>query len=200
MKTWGRSTAEGVGTWDGAKARVARNGPGAHRANGLAKRDALSAALNSWGRGRTKPKRRAERAVQPWPPIGLFDVMPGMVDEVHVMDARGAGRHARQAGRAAVDVLDDVLRRRAIVLQHILDEIDPPSGAVEFVAKQRIGRTGRGAEAAMDAGPKNLLGLTEPEFASWAAQKFVCMMITDPRASGQGSGRRAGRSRFSPAC
>ena len=78
-------------------------------------------------------------------------MMPGVVDEVHVIDARGAGRHARQAGEAAVDVLDDVLRRRAVILQHVLDEIDPPPGAVEFVAEQDIGRTGRGAEAAMHA-------------------------------------------------
>jgi hypothetical protein len=84
-----------------------------------------------------------------------------VVDEVHVVDAGGTGRHARQAREAAVDVLDDVLRRRAIVLQHVLDEVDPPSGAIEFVAEQHIGRTGRGAEAAMHARPQNLLGLLD---------------------------------------
>jgi len=66
-----------------------------------------------------------------------------------------------RAREAAVDVLDDVFRRRAVILQHVLDEIDPPSGAVEFVAKQRIGWTGRGAEAAMHARPEDLLGLLD---------------------------------------
>src|SRR6185437_15621406 len=83
---------------------------------------------------------------------------PGVIDEVHVMDARRAGRHAREAGEAAVDMLDDLGRRRTVVLQHVLDQVDAPPRAVELVAEQHIGRAGRGAEAAMHAGAQDLLG------------------------------------------
>ena len=43
------------------------------------------------------------------------------------------------------------------VLQHVLDQVDAAARAVELVAEEDIGRTGRGAEAAMDAGAEDLL-------------------------------------------
>src|SRR2546426_941989 len=69
-----------------------------------------------------------------------------------------AGRHAGEAGQAAVDMLYHLGGRRAVLLQHLLDEIDPAARAIEFVAQQHIGRTGRGAEAAMHAGAQDLVG------------------------------------------
>src|SRR5579863_7236345 len=39
----------------------------------------------------------------------------------------------------------------AVLLQHLLDEIDSAARAIELVAEQDIGRTGRGAEPAMHA-------------------------------------------------
>ena len=53
-------------------------------------------------------------------------------------------------------MLDHFGRRRAVVLQHVLDEVDASPRAVELVAEQHIGRAGRGAEAAMHAGAQNL--------------------------------------------
>ena len=44
----------------------------------------------------------------------------------------------------------------ALVLQHLLDQIDAPARGIEFVAEQHIGRAGRGAEAAMHAGAQDL--------------------------------------------
>jgi hypothetical protein len=79
-----------------------------------------------------------------------------MVDEVHVVHARGAGGHAREAGEAAVDVLDHLRCRRAAVLEHVLDEVDAPARAVELVAQKKIGRAGRRAEPAMNAGAQDL--------------------------------------------
>ena len=75
----------------------------------------------------------------------------GMVDQMHVVDARRAGRHAGEAGQAAVDMGDDLLVGRPAVLQHVLDQVDAAARAVELVAERHIGRTGRGAEAAMHA-------------------------------------------------
>ena len=42
--------------------------------------------------------------------------------------------------------------------QHVLDELDATARAVQFVAEQDVGRTGRGADAAMDAGAQLFLG------------------------------------------
>jgi len=100
----------------------------------------------------------AKCPVEPVAAIGLFDMTPRVIDEVHVVHPGRAGRHAGEAGEAAVDMLDDFRRRRAIRLQHVLDEVDAPARAVEFVAEQHIGRAGRGAESAMHAGAQNLVG------------------------------------------
>src|SRR3546814_10543097 len=63
-----------------------------------------------------------------------------------------------QGGQAAVDVSNLLLSRWPVVLQHVLDQVDPAARAVELVAEQNVGRTGRGAEAAMHAGAQDLVG------------------------------------------
>ncbi len=55
-------------------------------------------------------------------------------------------------------MLDHVGRRRPVILQHVLDQVDAAARRIELVAQQHIGRTGRGAEAAMDAGAQDLVG------------------------------------------
>src|SRR5208282_2359040 len=104
------------------------------------------------------PEEPPQRPVHPRPAIGLFDMTSRMIDEMHVVHARRAGGHARQAGEAAVDMLGHLLRRRPVVLEHVLDEVDASARAVELIAQQRIGRAGGGAEAAVDAGAEDLLG------------------------------------------
>jgi hypothetical protein len=80
-----------------------------------------------------------------------------MVDEVHVVHARGAGRHAGEAGEAAVDVLDDLGAGGLAPLEHLLDQVDSSARRIELVTEEEVGRAGRGAEAAMHAGAKDLL-------------------------------------------
>jgi len=58
-------------------------------------------------------------------------------------------------------MFDHGLRRRLVLLQHLLDQIDPPAGAIELVAEQHIGRTGRGTESAMHAGAQDPVGLCD---------------------------------------
>jgi hypothetical protein len=58
-------------------------------------------------------------------------------------------------------VLDDVFRCRAVVLQHVLDQIDAPARRIELIAQQHIGRTGRGAEAAVHAGAQDFFGFRD---------------------------------------
>ncbi len=75
----------------------------------------------------------------------------GMIDEVLIIDAGRTRRHAGQTGQAAVDMADDFRRRRPIVLEHLLDQVDAPARTVELVAQQQIGRAGRRAEPAVHA-------------------------------------------------
>src|ERR1700722_11310 len=77
---------------------------------------------------------------------------------MHVVHARRAGGHAGEAGKTAIDVLDDFRRRRAVFFQHLLDEIDSAARTIEFIPQQDVGRAGRGAEPAMHAGPQDLVG------------------------------------------
>ncbi|ENT76674.1 hypothetical protein H712_02379 [Brucella ovis IntaBari-2009-88-4] len=82
----------------------------------------------------------------------------GMIDQMHIIDAGRACGHAGQAREAAVHMAHDLLIRRAAVFQHVLDEIDAPARAVEFVAERHIGRADRGAETAMHTFAQNLFG------------------------------------------
>src|SRR6185312_14718494 len=58
-------------------------------------------------------------------------------------------------------MLDHLGGRRLVLFQHLLDQIDPPARAIELVAEQHIGRAGGSAEAAMDAGAQDLVGIGE---------------------------------------
>ena len=77
---------------------------------------------------------------------------------MHVMHPRRAGRHAGQARQAAVDMQHRLFIRVAVILQHVLDQVDTAPRTVELVAQHLIGRTGRGAEPAMHAGSQDLVG------------------------------------------
>ena len=57
-----------------------------------------------------------------------------VIDQVHVIDPRRTGRHAPQTRQTAVDVEGNGRVGVAARLEHILDEIDAPARAVEFVA------------------------------------------------------------------
>ena len=96
-------------------------------------------------------QQAAVEAVRPGPPVAVLHIGPRMVDQLAVVDARGAGGGAGQARQAAVDMLDHLRRGLALALQHVLDQVDAPPRAVELVAQQHIGRAGGGAEAAADA-------------------------------------------------
>src|SRR5260370_25988335 len=92
------------------------------------------------------------------PAIGPFDVHPRMVDEMHVMHASRARRHAGEAGKTTVDMLDHLRRRGLVVLEHVLDQVNPAARRIEFVAEQHITWACCGAKAAMRAGANDALG------------------------------------------
>ena len=84
-----------------------------------------------------------------------------MIDKVHVIHPRGAGRHATEAGEAAINMFDHFLSCIAAILKHVLDQIDAPARRIELIAKKRIGGTRGRTEAAMDTGAKDLSGLRD---------------------------------------
>src|SRR5690348_3321747 len=77
---------------------------------------------------------------------------------MHVIHAGGARRHAGEARETAIDVLDDFGGWSLVLLQHLLDEIDPAARAIEFIPEQHVSRTGRSTKSAMHTGAQNLVG------------------------------------------
>ena len=101
-------------------------------------------------------EERAHQAVDQRPPVGLFDMVAGVIDQMHVVHAGRAGRHAGEARQAAIDVLDHLGASPAVMLQHLLDQVDAPARRIELVAEQHVGRAGGRAEAAVHASAQDL--------------------------------------------
>ena len=55
-------------------------------------------------------------------------------------------------------MFDGPLIRHPLVFEHVFDQINPPPGAIEFIAENLIGRAGGGAKPAMDTGAQDLIG------------------------------------------
>ena len=85
----------------------------------------------------------------------------GVIDQMHVMHARRTGRHASEAGQAAIDMSGDFGGCRPVMFQHLLDQIDAPARRIELVAVEHIGRTRRRAEPAMHAGAQDFFRLRD---------------------------------------
>ena len=168
-KVCGRSTDDGPASRSGTASSIAFSrrrkvappgsalAAGSSAASGLASRPSTMAQRNK-RRPRHQPgEHAAQEAVGQRARVARLDVMPAVIDQVHVVHARRAGRHAGQARQAAIDVPDLGLARRAIALEHRLDEVDASARAVALVAQQQEGRAGRGAEAAMHALAQDVL-------------------------------------------
>ena len=84
---------------------------------------------------------------------------PGLINEMHVVDTRGASGHAGQARQAAIDMLDRFLRCGLVLFQHVFDQVNAAPGAVELIAQKHVSRAGSRAEPAMYAGSQYLVGL-----------------------------------------
>ncbi len=125
-----------------------------------------------WAHALTKAQQHAEETrmrqhlaqrvtQQPLAPrsrhLPIEDLAPD-VGEPAVLHARRAGGLAGAAGQAAVEVQLRAAPGR-LAFEHLLELVDASARAVEFVAEQLVGRTGRGAEPAMHASAQNGVGL-----------------------------------------
>jgi hypothetical protein len=109
--------------------------------------------------GQRRRQQPADRAVLEAAPAGRVDMCARVVDEMHVVDPARTGRHARQAGQAAVDVPAHDRRGAAAALEHFLHQVDAPARAVAFVAEQDVGWAGGRAEPAMHAFSQDAVNL-----------------------------------------
>ncbi|MNJ50566.1 hypothetical protein D3C77_458420 [compost metagenome] len=106
---------------------------------------------------RQLPQAAAQRALQRRAGHGLINHGTADVQQVVVINARRAGGLAVAAGQAAIEVQLGLGRGR-VAFQHLLDQVDAPTRAIEFVAEQLIGRTGGIAEPTVHAGAQDALG------------------------------------------
>src|SRR5690242_13560241 len=135
---------------------------------------------------------------QPFGPgaaVMRLDVAAAVIDEVHVMHARWAGRHTGETGEAPVDVLDGFGADRLAALEHILYQVDAAARAVELVAEQDISRTGCSAEAAMNAGAQDLFRGGGIRIGELRQRELGPHALSFLRACGWGSGCASGRTR-----
>ena len=104
-------------------------------ANGLADARRLQRQPEPPRIGQQRGQQRAQQALAERAPVGLLDVGAGVIDQVHVVHAGRTGRHAGEARQAAVDMLGHLRRRRPVLLQHVLDQVDAPARPIELVAE-----------------------------------------------------------------
>ena len=100
--------------------------------------------------------------------VGFLDVLARMIDQMHVVHAGRTGGHAGKARQATVDMFDHLARRRPVLLEHLLDQVDATARGIELVAEQNISRAGRRAEPAMHAGAQDFLRGSELRVAAAA--------------------------------
>ncbi len=95
LNTCGLSTGEAAGSREGTRASAALSRAGRSPANGAPRRAAHIEARNRPGLRQDNAEGAPQQPVEPRSLVRLLDMMPGVVDKVHVVDARRAGRHAR---------------------------------------------------------------------------------------------------------
>ena len=103
-------------------------------------------------------QRAADHAILEAAAAGLFDVLARDLDQVHVVDAGRACRHAREARKAAIDVRRDFGLGIQSPLEHVLDGIDAAARTVALIAEDDVGRARRRAQSAMNAAAQNAVG------------------------------------------
>ena len=71
-----------------------------------------------------------QHTIRPAPLIGLLDIGPRMIHQMHIVHTRGACGHTGQTRQAAINMFDCLFIRSPLVFQHVLNEIDPAARAV----------------------------------------------------------------------
>ena len=78
----------------------------------------------------------------------LIDDFSSDIEQMPILDTARTGGLAVQTRQAAIQVLLSAARHGR-ALEHLFDQINAPARAIEFIAQQLIGRTGRIAKSAV---------------------------------------------------
>jgi len=81
----------------------------------------------------------------------ILHVVACLLDQPVVLHAGRAGGHTGHAAETAVEVLDDGVGQRDRSVDEPLHQVDPAARRVHLLVPERIRRTGRQAETAVDA-------------------------------------------------
>src|SRR5262245_50303582 len=101
-----------------------RNGAGSCRSSGLKSAPQRQRWPEQIGPRQQPVQAGAQQTLAARTLIGRLDMGTADIDQMHVMHARGTGRHAGETGEATVDMERRILVGRLLILQHVLDEID----------------------------------------------------------------------------
>ena len=113
--------------------------------------------------------RLAHPGIAPGTRYLLFHQFTTHIDQLSVLDSRGAGSFTVAAGQAAIQV-DARVNSGCVAFDDLLDEIDATARAVQFITEQIVGRTGRQTEAAMNTFAQNGFGRED----TWIIRKRGC--------------------------
>ena len=86
--------------------------------------------------------------------MGL-DIRAADIAQMHVIDFDRAGGHAGLTRQAAIEMVDGLGVGGPALLEHCLDQIDPPKRTIVFVPGQNVGWARGGTETVMHAIPKD---------------------------------------------
>jgi hypothetical protein len=114
----------------------------------------------------------------------LLDPPPRMIDEMHVIDARGTGRHGGQAGDAPVDMLDCVYTSTARG-ENIFNQVNTTTRTIELVTQKNVSRASFCAEPAMSASMQYLFGFRNVGIGELLRREVGSQLLTTARPSAQ---------------
>ena len=147
------------GPWPGGDAGARSGGPALEarstgRAGGRRPGRARPAGWAGATRTRSGARRRRDQAPGRWRSISTFAASI----EVPVPDPGRTGGLARPAVEAAREMHGDGIGEGQAAVGEGLDEKMPPAGGVRLLTQLGVGRAGRQAEAAVDAGQQLVVG------------------------------------------
>ena len=107
------------------------------------------------GAGQDRGERGAQHAVGDRALVGRLNMRASGFQQVAIVHARGAGGGAGEATEAAVEMQGDLRVGGAALFEHVLDQRNASTWAVEFIAERHVSRAGRRAEPTVDAGAQD---------------------------------------------
>ncbi len=105
----------------------------------------------AFGVGKDMTQHEASQSTQGVPLAVLLRVRPERVEQLPVLNSRGAGGDARQAAETLVHIRDSLFQTQ-IPFQHLLHQDNAAPWGIHLLAQHLVGRAYGKAEPTVDAG------------------------------------------------